>query len=98
MSATVSENMRQTGFVLPVGRINMNEFVHSWLKVPWVVIFLCYLQLARLSVFSPHCPVTGLSICLYSESQCLSPGMHRFDRLSCITWDGFSYKIQLEFC
>ena len=29
---------------------------------------------------------------LYSESHCLSPGMHRFDLLSSVTWDGLKWN------
>ena len=38
MSTTVSEQMRHTGSVLPVGRMNMNESVHSGLKATFLFL------------------------------------------------------------
>ena len=49
----------------------------------------------RLSVC--HSLLTSF-IWLYSESQCLTPGMHRCDWLSSITWDGLTHMKLVSGC
>ena len=66
LSATVSKNMRQTGFVLPAARMNMNKSVHSLLKALFSLSTFLFLESTTCSYFSlssAHSPLCLLSHC-----------------------------------